>query len=453
MAVIVSIIVPVYNAEKTLQRCLNSVLGQEYRDFELIVVDDGSRDSSPAILDAYAASDERVQVIHKENSGVSDSRNLALDRAQGKYLQFLDSDDWITPDATRLLVQAAEENNCDLVISDFYRVVGTRLSSKGDIDEDQVLSREEYAAHMMENPADFYYGVLWNKLYRRDIVETYHLRMDPEISWCEDFMFNLEYIRRAERFLALQVPIYYYVKTKGSLANQNLNISQTLRMKLMVFEYYHNFYKSVLDEEEYEKCRLKVYKFLIDAARDGAVPPLLLPGASRLGGERTTVSAEVLESDGLLQSTFRERMLLQYYLEPVTLKYNITIPEARLLLYLAQAETVGTRQELAELTGLSSRNLTLTLKKLESRKLIDLEEVKDPETKEKKLALMFLPEAEALLEDLTRAEADCEKVRLTGFTEEELEQYRTLSAKIKANLRNALKRTAEAKHGTTDPIQ
>lgn len=266
-------------------------------------------------------------------------------------------------------------------------------------------------------------------------------------------MFNLEYIRRAERFLALQVPIYYYVKTKGSLANQNLNISQTLRMKLMVFEYYHNFYKSVLDEEEYEKCRLKVYKFLIDAARDGAVPPLLLPGASRLGGERTTVSAEVLESDGLLQSTFRERMLLQYYLEPVTLKYNITIPEARLLLYLAQAETVGTRQELAELTGLSSRNLTLTLKKLESRKLIDLEEVKDPETKEKKLALMFLPEAEALLEDLTRAEADCEKVRLTGFTEEELEQYRTLSAKIKANLRNALKRTAEAKHGTTDPIQ
>ena len=68
---------------------------------------------------------------------------------------------------------------------------------------------------MMENPADFYYGVLWNKLYRRELVERYHLRMDPEISWCEDFLFNLEYIRRAERFYALSVPIYYYVKTKG----------------------------------------------------------------------------------------------------------------------------------------------------------------------------------------------------------------------------------------------
>lgn len=447
MGVMVSIIVPVYHAEKTLRRCLDSVLGQEYRDFELIVVDDGSQDSSGDILDAYAQADGRVQVIHQENSGVSASRNLALDRAQGKYLQFVDSDDWITPDATRLLVQAAEENQCDLVISDFYRVVGTRLSPKGDIDEDEVLSQEEYAAHMMENPADFYYGVLWNKLYRRDIVENYHLRMDPEISWCEDFMFNLEYIRHAERFLALQVPIYYYVKTKGSLASSSLGISQTLRMKLEVFEYYHNFYKSVLDEEEYEKCRLKVYKFLIDAAGDGAVPPLLLPGASRLGGERTTVSAEVLESDGLMQSTFRDRMLLQYYLEPVALKYDISVPEARLLLYLVQSQTVGTRRELAELAGLSPRTLTLTLKKLESRKLIDLEEVKDPETKEKKQALMFLPEAEALLEDLSRAEADSEKARLAGFTAEELEQYRALSEKIKNNLHNALKMTGESKTG------
>lgn len=260
-------------------------------------------------------------------------------------------------------------------------------------------------------------------------------------------MFNLEYIRHAERFLALQVPIYYYVKTKGSLASSSLGISQTLRMKLEVFEYYHNFYKSVLDEEEYEKCRLKVYKFLIDAAGDGAVPPLLLPGASRLGGERTTVSAEVLESDGLLQSTFRDRMLLQYYLEPVALKYDISVSEARLLLYLVQSQTVGTRRELAELAGLSPRTLTLTLKKLESRKLIDLEEVKDPETKEKKQALVFLPEAEALLEDLSRAEADSEKARLAGFTAEELEQYHALTTKIKGNLRNALKTMGESQSG------
>lgn len=158
----VSIIVPIYNAEQTLRRCIDSILTQAFTDFELLLVDDGSCDSSGAICDEYAAQDSRIQVIHKENSGVSSSRNLAISRAQGTYLQFLDSDDWITPDATSSLVRAAQEHQCDLVISDFYRVVGERVSRKGDIDEDTVLSREEYAAYMMENPADFYYGVLWN---------------------------------------------------------------------------------------------------------------------------------------------------------------------------------------------------------------------------------------------------------------------------------------------------
>ena len=246
----VSIIVPVYNAEKTLARCVDSILNQTYEDYELLLVNDGSTDSSGALCDAYAARDSRVQVFHKENAGVSNARNLALSQARGTYLQFLDSDDWITPEATLSLVRAAEDHQCDLVISDFYRVVGERVSHKGDIDEDTVLTREEYAAHMMENPADFYYGVLWNKLYRRQIVEDHHLRMDPEISWCEDFMFNLEYIRYAETFRALQVPIYYYVKTKGSLANQSLTISKTVKMKLTVFEYYQRFFKTVLDEDD-----------------------------------------------------------------------------------------------------------------------------------------------------------------------------------------------------------
>src|SRR5699024_9823845 len=145
----------------------------------------------------YAAQDERIRVIHKKNSGVSDTRNRAMRLARGTYLQFVDSDDWLTPDATRLLVRTAQEQDCDMVISDFYRVVGERVSHKGDIEEDRVMSREEFASCMMENPADFYYGVLWNKLCRRDLVEDHHLRMDVDISWCEDFMFNLEYIRYA----------------------------------------------------------------------------------------------------------------------------------------------------------------------------------------------------------------------------------------------------------------
>ena len=345
----VSIIVPIYNAEKHLARCIDSILNQEYTDFELLLVNDGSTDSCGSICDSYAEQDSRIRVIHKENTGVSDSRNQAIDQARGTYLQFLDSDDWITPDATKLFVRAAEEHCCDLVIADFYRVVGERLSQKGDIEEDSVMTREEFASHMMENPADFYYGVLWNKLYRREIVEKYRLRMDVTISWCEDFMFNLEYIRHGEAFYALHAPIYYYVKTKGSLASQGASITNTVKMKLMVFEYYNNFYKHVFDETDYEKKRLQVYRFLVDAAGDGMVPPAILPGSKKLGEEHTKVCSEAIAGEGILMEVYRNRKLLEYYLETAARKNGLTVAEASLLFCLSQPHQLTTRAELADL--------------------------------------------------------------------------------------------------------
>ena len=438
MAPTVSIIVPVYNAEKTIGRCIDSILGQQYTDFELLLVDDGSRDGSGAICDSYALADSRVQVIHKENTGVSDTRNIGISRARGVYLQFLDSDDWITPDATKLLVEAAGEHNCDLVISDFYRVVGERVSRKGDIDEDRVLTREEYAAHMMEQPADFYYGVLWNKLYRRDIVESHRLRMDPELSWCEDFMFNLEYIRHAQRFYALQVPIYYYVKTKGSLASQSLSISKTIRMKLMLFEYYNQFYKSVLDEDEYEKSRLKVYRFLVDAAGDGAVPPTILPGSKKLGDERVSICPEALSGEGVLADSFRERKLLEQYLESAALKNGLSLPEARLLLALEQITSVSSRKNLADFLGVSRSVLSMNLQKLTSKGLIRAEDVRDGETAKRQFQVAILPDARPVLEDLAAAQQGYIEAHLTGFTGEEAEQFALLMEKARANTRRAL---------------
>ena len=438
MAPTVSIIVPVYNAEKTIGRCIDSILGQQYTDFELLLVDDGSRDGSGAICDSYALADSRVQVIHKENTGVSDTRNIGISRAAGVYLQFLDSDDWITPDATKLLVETARDHDCDLVISDFYRVVGERVSRKGDIDEDRVLTREEYAAHMMEQPADFYYGVLWNKLYRRDIVESHRLRMDPELSWCEDFMFNLEYIRHAQRFYALQVPIYYYVKTKGSLASQSLSISKTIRMKLMLFEYYNQFYKSVLDEDEYEKSRLKVYRFLVDAAGDGAVPPTILPGSKKLGDERVSICPEALSGEGVLADSFRERKLLEQYLESAALKNGLSLPEARLLLALEQITSVSSRKNLADFLGVSRSVLSMNLQKLTSKGLIRAEDVRDGETAKRQFQVAILPDARPVLEDLAAAQQGYIEAHLTGFTGEEAEQFALLMEKARANTRRAL---------------
>lgn len=430
----VSIIVPVYNAEAGLRRCVESVLNQEFTDFELLLADDGSQDASGALCDEFAAADNRVRVFHKENSGVSDTRNFCIEQAQGRYLQFLDADDWITPDATKLFVRAMEEHACDLVVSDFYRVVGERVSHKGDIDEVQVLSREEYAAHMMENPADFYYGVLWNKLYRREIVERNHLRMDPAISWCEDFMFNLEYIRQAETFFALQVPLYYYVKTKGSLCAQGISISKTVQMKLTVFEYYNRFYKSVLDEEEYEKQRLKIYRFLIDAAEDGAMPPV----ARRLGSERVRVSSSALMGRGFLFDHFRERKLLDHYLEAAALKNGLSLREARLLLYLRECGPC-TRKELADFTGLSRGGLTMLLNWLEGKGLVSVTETRPLDRKtEKRLETAFPAAAALVLEDLAEVWEDFTAARLSGFSPEERGQYEQLSERVQGNIRSVL---------------
>ena len=430
----VSIIVPVYNAEATISRCIESIINQEYRDFELLLIDDGSTDSSGTICDRYAAEDSRIRLIHKENTGVSETRNMALDLACGTYLQFLDSDDWITPNATRLFVEEAERYHCDMVISDFYRVVGKRVAHKGDIDDDCVLTQEEFSAHMLQNPADFYYGVLWNKLYRRDIVEKYHLRMNPQISWCEDFMCNLEYIRHAEVFYALQVPVYYYVKTKGSLASQGMSISKTIKMKLMVFEYYNNFYKHVLDEEDYEKNRLQVYRFLVDAAGDGAVPPSFFSGSKKLGEERNSVSQEVVAGEGILMDDYRDRKLLDYYLEPIAQKNNLTLGEVRLLLCLSQLRHIGTRKEIADFAGITVRSLSLLLQRLSLKNMLKYEENRTT----KELKITFLPLASPIQNEIAAAQSNFEQAKYAGFTEDELIQYAALTEKIKNNIQKIL---------------
>jgi len=425
----VSIIVPVYNAQKTIRRCIESVMNQIYQDFELLLVDDGSSDESGAICDSYALQDKRIIVFHNENGGVSAARNFALEKAKGEYLQFLDSDDWITADATQQLVQAARKYNCDMVISDFYRVVNDRVSVKGNIDEPSVMSREEFAAHMMENPADFCYGVLWNKLFRRSIVEENGLRMNPDISWCEDFLFNLEYIRYAHRFYALSVPLYYYVKTKGSLVTKGDNLFATIQMKSTVFEYYHQLYKDIFDESEYQKYRRKVYRFLVDAARDGFVMPIILPGVQKLGSERVTIAPEMLEEAGVIADSYKEWKLFERCVESIAIKNSISTGEALVLLALGHDGFEGRKRTFAEMAHLSKAEFSHALSQLESRSMIQVQRKK----------IQVLPKATELLEALEQAKQDWETLCFGDFTEEEIKMYFLLKQRINKNINAALK--------------
>lgn len=447
----VSIIVPVYNMEKYLKRCINSILAQEFTDFELILSDDGSTDSSTEICEKYVKEDSRVKLIHGTNKGVSHARNSALDIAKGEYIQFVDSDDWVAPNATGLLVHTAERNQCDLIISDFYRVCGERLAPKGDIDETGIITREEFAGYMMENPADFYYGVLWNKLYRRDIIEEFKMRMDETISWCEDFMFNLDYIYHAKRFMALQVPIYYYVKRKGSLAGQCGNFTKTLKMKLNVFEDYNKFYKNIMDTKEYEKNRLQVYKFFVEAAGDGTVPPTIFPSSKKLGDEKVCFNSDAISDDGFMMDEYRYKKLMEYYAAPICQKYSVSFTESRLLFYIANHDHEFNRKNLADLIGVTKTGLVIALQKLASAGYIKFEDIKpkksenetdipDPEIKSDKiLSITLLNTAKPIVSDINLAYEEFENCIFSGFTEEEMLVLSDLRNKIKENIKKVLR--------------
>ena len=354
---VVSVIVPVYNAakpwkdEKTaLHRCIDSILSQDMTDLELILIDDGSKDDSPQILDAYEQADSRVRVLHKENSGVSDTRNKGIALAQGDYIQFVDADDWLDQEAVKLMLRSMQENDADMVISDFYRVIGDRTSPKGDIENETVLYTSEYADYMMKNPADFYYGVLWNKLYKASLIREFNIEMDPEISWCEDFVFNLEYVSHCSRIAVLQVPVYYYVKTEGSLVNSNINASSVVRMKLSMIEYYDQFYKKILPETEYQQRKPFIYAFLFSSAGDGSASPIS-PTTKKLGTERVSAALRESAEQNAYTRLYIERKRLDRQLETAAGALDLDLKDIKLVLY---GMTIGEDWDLREAADFTS---------------------------------------------------------------------------------------------------
>ena len=292
----VSIIIPVYNRESTIERCLDSILTQTYKNLEVIIINDGSTDRSGENINAYALKDSRILAITKENSGVSDSRNFGLKAAHGDYIQFADSDDWLPERATELLVEALEKNRSDMVIADYCRVRGRQLYQSGAIENAGTLTRAEFAQVMMEKASDFYYGVVWNKLYRRKIIKKYKLQFSEELQWCEDFLFNLEYLKYTAKVEVIKEPVYYYVKTKGSLVSTQTTPGNIIRTKLMLYDYYKKLYESL---DLYEDNKLRIQMFLIQSARDKKqkvkkkdYPPRLKQEQQPLTGKLTRKMAE-----------------------------------------------------------------------------------------------------------------------------------------------------------------
>ena len=162
----VSIIVPVYNVERFLPKCLDSILNQTFQNFELLLIDDGSSDNSGSICDEYAKKDSRIKVFHQENKGVSFARNLGLDYAQGKYILFVDSDDWVASEYLQDFIRIVDsKKETDIILSGFVNVYKDREIKKTFL-EQRILCFDALTELLI-----FRYGYPWGKLYRNDIIK------------------------------------------------------------------------------------------------------------------------------------------------------------------------------------------------------------------------------------------------------------------------------------------
>ena len=427
----VSIIVPIYNKEKTLNKCIDSILQQEYKDIELILVDDGSSDNSAKICDEYKKIDSRVLVIHKKNTGVSDARNNAIKISKGEFIQFVDADDYITKDATKLMVRAINEYNADMVIANFYRVVGNNVSIKGSIDEKILMSTSDFADIMMKSPADYYYGVLWNKLFKSSIIKQYKMEMNPKLNWCEDFIFNLEYMLNIKNVISLPVPIYYYVKMEGSLIDQGLNIYDIVRMKLNVIEYYNNFYKKIYNINEYKKNKLKIYKFLIDYARDEFAIPLL-PGTQKIGKEHIPVYANIKSHDNIFINIYVMRKFLDRYLKTIAIQYNLDLIDIKVISYLRYNKYANHLIEISDFVNCSQFTIFTSLQKLTFKKLIKREE------KNKIFLYKLTNESKNIVNDIDNVVRDFFSVCSDGITDSDKLKYYEFYKKSLENIKKYL---------------
>lgn len=280
---LVSIILPVYNAQNHLARCVGSICAQTYRNIEIIILNDGSKDQSLPVCEEFRQKDPRILLVDKANSGVSDTRNLGLKLASGKYVEFVDSDDYLDPDFTERLVAAAEENEADFVIAPYKMVIPAGASKPEQVldkiqDELGVMSvarppevreygflpagvydKDTFALRLMDKPASYFYSVLWNKLYRRDILTGNDIQFVSEMRWAEDLVFNLRYIQYAERFVAIDKPGYYYVQNPQSICHTQINLASIVQNKLQVFRYYKELYTKL---GLYDQVQPQLYKFL-----------------------------------------------------------------------------------------------------------------------------------------------------------------------------------------------
>lgn len=240
----VSIIVPIYNGEKYIERCLNSIISQTLENIEIILVNDNSTDETKSIIEKYSKQYKNIVVINKKNNeGVGAARNNGMKIAKGEYIGFIDADDVINDDMYENLYKLAKYSNSDLAMCSYIRKynnecveVSPNISEKNVYyDRKKILNK---IIPTFVNNIEYGYYYVWNKLYKREFLEGENIVFEEEITYSEDWLFNLEVFDKAQSFSYINNPYYTYFDNANSLS-KNIDIN---RIKLSIEGYKKNYY-------------------------------------------------------------------------------------------------------------------------------------------------------------------------------------------------------------------
>lgn len=256
----VSVIIPVYKAEKYIRRCINSLEKQSLDDFEVLLVDDGSPDRCGIICDEYAANDSRIRVFHQENFGVSASRQVGLDHARGEYVIHTDPDDWIEPQMLLKLYEKAKEHDSDVVICDYY--VNTAL-------REYVIKQEPSDLNHMTVLSELFqqlHGSCCNKLVKRACYMKYKVSFPTDVSYCEDLSFWVCLLKHPVSIAYLPEAFYHYVQHDTSIVHSYMNRKEDDGWKLICL-----IRRELRDYSDIKRnaCARTAYSVVRDAYRYG----------------------------------------------------------------------------------------------------------------------------------------------------------------------------------------
>lgn len=263
---LISIIIPVYNVEPYLQRCLHSVVSQTYQNLEIILVDDGSMDRSGRICDEWALRDDRLTVIHKENGGLSSARNAGIDIASGRYIGFVDSDDYIEPTMYEVLLRAIEDNGAQIACCGRNRIEGHCVTAQHSNDALRLMSGEEAIQQLLIG--GLVEEAAWDKLYWSELFEG---RRYPVGEVNEDIVLTISLLGECSAVVHVGVPLYNYCQNSGSITNSALSPAKFVMLDHLdqIKKYLERHYPILLDdycllEERY--TRELLYLLLANAA-------------------------------------------------------------------------------------------------------------------------------------------------------------------------------------------